>query len=234
METSTGCGTPTALVNHGWQFAGRALTLTIMFTGIITDIGRVRRIRRGALAELTIATRFDTAAIAIGASIACSGACLTVIAVEEGAFTVEASAETLACTTIGGWGEDRPVNLEQSLRLGDELGGHLVSGHVDGLATIVERRPEAQSVRFTFAAPEGLMPFIAPKGSVALDGVSLTVNEVAGNRFGVNIIPHTLACTSLSEAQPGQQMNLEIDMIARYVARLLDPAAPSPRSGPTP
>ena len=234
METSTSCGTPTALVKHGWQFGGRALTLAIMFTGIITDIGRVRRLRMGALAELTIATRFDTKTIAIGASIACSGACLTVIAVEEGAFTVEASTETLACTTIGGWGEDTSVNLEQSLRLGDELGGHLVSGHVDGLATIVERRPEAQSVRFTFAAPEALMPFIAPKGSVSLDGVSLTVNEVEGNRFGVNIIPHTLACTSLSEARPGQQMNLEIDMIARYVARLLDAAAPGLRSDPTP
>ena len=138
-----------------------------MFTGIITDIGRVKRIRKGDLAELTIATRFDTAAIAIGASIACSGACLTVTAVEDGAFTVQASAETLARTTIGGWAEGTPVNLEQSLRLGDELGGHLVSGHVDGLARLVERRPEAHSVRFTFEAPEALMPFIAPKGSVS-------------------------------------------------------------------
>lgn len=204
-----------------------------MFTGIITDIGRVRRIRTGALAELTIASSFDTKAIAIGASIACSGACLTVIAVEEGAFTVQASAETLACTTIGGWGEGTPVNLEQSLRMGDELGGHLVSGHVDGLATIVERRPEAQSVRFTFTAPEALMPFIAPKGSVSLDGVSLTVNEIEGNRFGANIIPHTLACTSFSEAQPGRQMNLEVDMIARYVARLLNAGRPGVGSGTT-
>jgi riboflavin synthase len=196
-----------------------------MFTGIITDIGRVRRIRQGALAELTIATHFDTAAISIGASIACSGPCLTVIAIEDAAFTVQASAETLARTTIGGWSEDTPVNLEQALRLGDELGGHLVSGHVDGLATIVERRPEAESVRFVFEAPEDLMPFVAAKGSVTLDGVSLTVNEVSGKRFGVNIIPHTLACTTFSEAQPGQQMNLEIDMIARYVARLLGSAA---------
>jgi riboflavin synthase len=211
-----------------------------MFTGIVTDLGRVRRIRKGVLAELTIATQFDAARIAIGASIACSGACLTVIAVEEGAFTVQASAETLARTTIGSWAEGTPVNLEQSLRLGDELGGHLVSGHVDGLALIVERRPEAQSVRFTVAAPEGLMPFIAPKGSVTLDGVSLTVNEVSGdeasaNRFGVNIIPHTLACTNFNEAQPGQQMNLEIDMIARYVARLLGAAAAAatpPRRAP--
>jgi riboflavin synthase len=204
-----------------------------MFTGIITDIGRVRRITRGSLAELTIATGFDTKAIAIGASIACSGACLTVIAVEEGAFTVQASAETLARTTIGGWTEGRAINLEQSLRLGDELGGHLVSGHVDGLATIVERRSEAESVRFAFTAPPSLMPFVAPKGSVALDGVSLTVNEVAVDRFGVNIIPHTLAHTNFGEAQPGQQMNLEIDMIARYLARLLA-AGPAMHSGPAP
>jgi riboflavin synthase len=197
-----------------------------MFTGIVTDVGRVQRIRQGALAELTIATRFDTTAIAIGASIACSGACLTVIAVEAGAFTVQASAETLARTTIRSWTEGMPINLEQSLRLGDELGGHLVSGHVDGLAKMVERRPEAQSVRFTFEAPTPLMPFIAPKGSVSLDGVSLTVNEVSGYRFGVNIIPHTLTCTNFGQTRPGQEMNLEIDMIARYVARLLGTVAP--------
>jgi riboflavin synthase len=192
-----------------------------MFTGIVTDLGRVERLRRGEILELTIATTFDTAAIEIGASIACSGTCLTAISVEPGAFSAQASAETLASTTIGEWREGTPVNLERSLRLGDELGGHLVSGHVDGIARIVERRPEAQSVRFTLAAPAALMPFIAPKGSVALDGVSLTVNEVSGNRFGVNIVPHTLSCTNLGEAGAGQLMNLEIDMIARYVARLL-------------
>jgi len=192
-----------------------------MFTGIITDVGRVRRLRRGELLELTIATAFDTATITIGASIACSGACLTVVAVEPGAFAVQASAETLTCTTLGDWVEGTPVNLEKSLRLGDELGGHLVLGHVDGTARIVERRPEAESVRFAFEAPEELAPFIAPKGSVALDGVSLTVNEVARNRFGVNIIPHTLACTNLGTLQTGQRMNLEVDLIARYVARLL-------------
>ena len=192
-----------------------------MFTGIITDVGRVRQMRRGELLELTIATAFDTAAITIGASIACSGACLTVVAVEPGAFAVQASAETLTCTTLGDWEEGTPVNLEKSLRLGDELGGHLVLGHVDGTARIVERRPEAESVRFAFEAPEELAPFIAPKGSVALDGVSLTVNEVARNRFGVNIIPHTLACTNLGTLQAGQRMNLEVDLIARYVARLL-------------
>ena len=192
-----------------------------MFTGIITDVGRVRQLRRGELLELTIATAFDTAAITIGASIACSGACLTVVAVEPGAFAVQASAETLTCTTLGDWVEGTPVNLEKSLRLGDELGGHLVLGHVDGTARIVERRPEAESVRFVFEAPEELAPFIAPKGSVALDGVSLTVNEVARNRFGVNIIPHTLACTNLGTLQTGQRMNLEVDLMARYVARLL-------------
>ena len=192
-----------------------------MFTGIITDVGRVRRLRRGELLDLTIATAFDTSTIPLGASIACSGACLTVIAVEPAAFTVQASVETLTRTTLGQWEEDTSVNLEKSLRLGDELGGHLVLGHVDGMAWIVERRPEAESVRFVFEAPEELMPFVAPKGSVALDGVSLTVNEVAQNRFGVNIIPHTLACTNFASLRTGQRVNLEIDLIARHVARLL-------------
>ncbi len=195
-----------------------------MFTGIITDLGRVRRLRRGDLLDLTIATPFDTSAIPLGASIACSGACLTVVAVEPGAFSIQASVETLAHTTLAQWEVGTPVNLERSLRLGDELGGHLVLGHVDGLARIVERRPEAESVRFVVEAPTELTPFIAPKGSVALDGVSLTVNELAQDRFGVNIIPHTLSCTTFGQAQPGQQMNLEIDLIARYVARLLQPA----------
>jgi riboflavin synthase len=194
-----------------------------MFTGIITDLGRVRRLRRGDLLDLTIAAAFDTSAVPLGASIACSGACLTVVAVEPGAFSVQASVETLACTTLGRWDVGTPVNLERSLRLGDELGGHLVLGHVDGLARIVECRSEAESVRFVVEVPRELASFIAPKGSVALDGVSLTVNELAEDHFGVNIIPHTLSCTTFGEAQPGQQMNLEIDLIARYVARLLPP-----------
>jgi riboflavin synthase len=194
-----------------------------MFTGIITDLGQVQRLHRGDLLDLTIATAFDTSSISLGASIACSGACLTVVAVEPGAFAVQASVETLVCTTLGQWEVGTPVNLERSLRLGDELGGHLVLGHVDGLARIVERRAEAESVRFVFEVPEELARFIAPKGSVALDGVSLTVNEVAQNRFGVNLIPHTLSCTNFGQAQPEQQMNLEIDLIARYVARLLPP-----------
>jgi riboflavin synthase len=197
-----------------------------MFTGIITDLGRVRRLQRGtgpeSGCELTIATAYPVDEIALGASIACSGPCLTVVAIEPGVFTVEASAETLARTTLGEWTEGTPVNLERALRLGDELGGHLVSGHVDGVAQLVERRPEGDSIRFTIEAPAELARYIAPKGSVALDGVSLTVNEVEGGRFGVNIIPYTLAHTSLGEARPGQRLNLEIDTIARYVARLLD------------
>src|SRR2546428_2635746 len=194
-----------------------------MFTGIITDLGRVTRRRSGDLVDLTIATAFDTSSIPLGASIACSGACLTVVAVEPGAFSVQASVETLACTTLGQWEVGTPVNLERSLRLGDELGGHLVLGHVDGLARIVERRSEAESVRFVVEVPIELAHFIASKGSVALDGVSLTVNELAQDRFGVNIIPHSLSCTTFGQAQPGQQMNLEIDLIARYVVRLLQP-----------
>jgi len=192
-----------------------------VFTGIVSDVGRVRRVRRGELLDLTIATALDTATISLGASVACSGACLTVVAVEPGAFAVQASVETLTSTTLGEWEEGMPVNLEKSLRLGDELGGHLVLGHVDGVARIVERRPEAESVRFAFEAPEELAPFIASKGSVALDGVSLTVNEVAQIRFGVNIIPHTLACTNFGSLRVGHRVNLEIDLIARYVARLL-------------
>ena len=196
-----------------------------MFTGIITDLGRVKRLRRAELIEMTIGTGFDTSAIPVGASIACSGVCLTVVALAPGEFSAQASAETIACTTIGSWEEGTSVNLEKPLRIGDELGGHLVAGHVDGIARIVDRRPEAESIRFIFEAPEGLARFIAPKGSVALDGVSLTVNEVTRSRFGVNIIPHTFRYTNFGTAVPGQQMNLEVDMIARYVARLLSSCA---------
>jgi riboflavin synthase len=192
-----------------------------MFTGIVADVGRVRRVRGDDSREFTIATAFDTETIALGASIACSGVCLTVVAVEPGLFAVQVSPETLSCSTLGEWREGTPVNLEASLRLGDELGGHLVLGHVDGVARIVERWPESESTRFAFEVPEDLAPFIAPKGSVALDGVSLTVNEVAGTRFGVNVIPHTLTHTSFAGAEPGQRMNLEVDPIARYVGRLL-------------
>jgi len=203
-----------------------------MFSGIITDVGRVRRFSRaagaGGVQAMTIATAYDVADIAIGASIGCSGPCLTVVAVEPGGFLVEASAETLACSTLGDWREGTPVNLERALRLGDELGGHLVSGHVDGVAVLRERRPEGESVRLTIEAPAALMPYIASKGSVALDGVSLTVNEVAERHFGINLIPYTLAQTGFGEARPGQRLNLEIDPIARYVARLLAARADHP------
>lgn len=196
-----------------------------MFTGIITDVGRVSRLHRGRgqddALELTIATAYDYASIEIGASIACSGVCLTAIAVEAGAFTVQASAETLARSTLGGWAEGTSVNLERALKAGDELGGHIVSGHVDGVGQIVERRPEGDSVRFSFEMPEELAPYVASKGSIAVDGISLTVNEVGRNSFGVNIIPYTLAHTNLGDAVPGRRVNLEIDPLARYVARLL-------------
>jgi len=199
-----------------------------MFTGIITDLGRVRRVRHGDGLELTIATGFDIATIELGASICCSGVCLTVVAVEDGAFLVQASGETLSCSTLGEWREGMPVNLERSLKLGDEFGGHIVSGHVDGVAEIVARRQDAESVRFTIAAPAEYATLVAAKGSVALDGISLTVNEIAGREFGVNIIPFTLTHTNLGAAIPGQRLNFEIDPIARYVARLLgartDPA----------
>jgi riboflavin synthase len=197
-----------------------------MFTGIITDVGRVRRLRRAAGGlDLTIATAYDGADIALGASIACSGVCLTVVALEAGGFATQASAETLACSTLGDWTEGTPINLERALKVGDELGGHIVSGHVDGVARLLERRPDGESVRFTIAAPVDLMPYIASKGSVAIDGVSLTVNEVSAESFGVNLIPYTLTHTGFGEARPGQRFNLEIDPIARYVARLLGPRA---------
>ncbi len=193
-----------------------------MFTGIVTDIGRIEAVERRGDTRFEIATAWDTSDIALGASISCSGACLTVVAARPGVFAVEASAETLACTTLGGWREGTRINLERALRVGDELGGHIVSGHVDGVARTVSRRPEGDSVRFTFEAPEALARFVASKGSVALDGVSLTVNEVEGRRFGVNIIPHTLAHTTLGSLEPANAVNMEIDMLARYLARQLE------------
>lgn len=191
-----------------------------MFTGIITDIGNVRSIERRGDTRLTIATGFATASIDIGASIACSGACLTVVDKGPDWFAVDVSAETLAHTTLGDWRAGTPVNLERALKVGDELGGHIVSGHVDGIARIVSRTPEGDSLRFLFEAPTALARFVAPKGSVALDGASLTVNEVDGARFGVNIIPHTQQMTTFGAAQTGAAVNLEIDVLARYVARL--------------
>jgi riboflavin synthase len=196
-----------------------------MFTGIITDLGRLRSMTPGGSAHLVIETRYDTGAIADGASIACSGVCLSVVERGKGWFAVDASAETLACTTIGSWRAGQGINLERPLKLGDELGGHLVSGHVDGVGELVERRPDGDSLRLSFRAPAALARFIAPKGSVALDGVSLTVNEVKGAIFGVNIIPLTQRETGLGALTPGQRVNVEIDMLARYVARLLEAGA---------
>lgn len=191
-----------------------------MFTGIITDLGRVRAIERKGDTRFVLTTSYDTAGIDIGTSIACSGVCLTVVDKGPGWFAVNASAETLACTTLGEWREDTPVNLERALRVGDELGGHIVTGHVNGVAKIVERRAEGDSIRFAFVVPDHLKRFIAPKGAVALDGVSLAVNEVDGARFGVNIIPHTQAMTTFATAAPGDKVNVEVDVLARYVARL--------------
>jgi riboflavin synthase len=199
-----------------------------MFTGIVTDIGEVLAVEERAegLRRLTIACAYDPASIAIGASIACSGACLTVVATCEGSgrtrFSVDAAAETLRVTTAGRWLPGTRINLERALKLGDELGGHLVSGHVDGVAGLIGRDDLADMARLTLRAPAPLARFIAPKGSVALDGVSLTVNEVEDDAFSVLIIPHTLAVTTLGALQPGDTLNLEVDLIARYAARLLD------------
>lgn len=193
-----------------------------MFTGIITHRGTVRRIARGGDTRIEIATEVNFGPFPMGASIACSGVCLTVVAFGTDWFALDASAETLSKTTVGAWREGTPVNLERALRVGDELGGHFVLGHVDGVADVVARRPEGDSLRFTIAAPVALARFIAPKGSVVLDGVSLTVNEVDRTHFGINVIPHTAAVTTLGAAEPGARWNLEIDPLARYVARLAD------------
>jgi riboflavin synthase len=191
-----------------------------MFTGIITDIGHVLDVVKRGDTRLRIATAFDVQSIDIGASIACSGACLTVVSKGDDWFAVDTSAETLACTTLGSWATGTHINLERALRVGDELGGHIVTGHVDGVAKVVERRPEGESVRLVFEVPKELSRFIASKGAVALDGVSLTVNEVSGQRFGVNLIPHTQKMTTFGSAAVGSTVNVEIDVLARYVARL--------------
>ena len=191
-----------------------------MFTGIITDIGRVAEAIPGHGMRLRIACGYDPASLVVGGSISHDGVCLTATEILQDGYWVDVSAETLAKTTLGDWRAGRSLNLERPLRLGDELGGHMVLGHVDGIAQVVDRRPDGDSVRFRIAAPPPLARFIAPKGSVALDGVSLTVNEVEGPEFGVNIVPHTLAHTTLSERSPGDRMNMEVDVVARYVARM--------------
>ncbi|WP_193371228.1 riboflavin synthase [Pelagibius marinus] len=200
-----------------------------MFTGIITDLGAVKAIESpgtaaggaGGDSRFVFVTGYDTAGITEGASIACSGVCLTLVDKGPGWFAADVSGETLSRSTLGDWAPGTPVNFERAMKLGDELGGHIVSGHVDGIAVVTGRRAEQGSIRFTFEAPAELAKFIASKGSVALDGVSLTVNEVDGRRFGVNIIPHTAEATTLGGKQPGDRVNLEIDMLARYVQRLL-------------
>ena len=203
-----------------------------MFTGIVTDIGRVVAVQQAGDLTARIGTAYDLSGVAIGASIACDGVCLTVTAKGvtpdgQGWFQVDISAETLSKTNIGaaGLAPDRRINLERALKVGDELGGHIVSGHVDGVAEIVAMRDEGDSTRITFRAPEALARFIAPKGSVALNGTSLTVNEVDGRDFGINVIPHTKAVTTWGSAAVGDRVNLEIDTLARYVARLQDWAA---------
>ena len=195
-----------------------------MFTGIVTDLGDVRHIQKRGDTHVVIGTHYDVSQIATGASIACSGACLTVVDLGDARdrwFAVTASAETVSKTTIGDWRIGDPVNLERPVRVGDELGGHILSGHVDGTAKLVCRKPEGESCRMQFEVPDELARFIAPKGSVALDGVSLTVNEGEGARFGVNIIPHTLKVTSFGALKEGAHVNVEIDLIARYVQRLV-------------
>lgn len=191
-----------------------------MFTGIITDVGSVRQLEQRGDLRARIVTGYDTAGIEIGASIACDGVCLTVVETGPDWFDVDISAETLSKTNLGHWAQTRRVNLERALKVGDELGGHIVSGHVDGLAEIVGIQQEGDSSRFTLRAPRALARFIAPKGSVALNGTSLTVNEVSDREFGINIIPHTKEMTTWGDASVGDSVNLEIDTLARYVARL--------------
>ncbi len=197
-----------------------------MFTGIITDVGRVASVSGSGDTRFEIETVYEPDSIDLGASIACSGVCLTVI--EKGTrddkhwFAVEASKETLDVTTAGDWQTGQSLNLERALKLGDELGGHIVSGHVDALAEIVNIRTEGDSQRFTFRAPKDIMRFVAPKGSITLDGTSLTVNEVGDDTFGVNLISHTQSVTSWGASRAGDRVNLEIDVLARYVARLKD------------
>jgi riboflavin synthase len=207
-----------------------------MFTGIVTDIGTVASVSPLAQGRrLRIETAYDPRTIAIGASIACSGVCLTVTGLPEAGsnarwFEVEAWEEALRLTTAGAWQPGMRINLERALKLGDELGGHIVSGHVDGMADVVAREAVGEAVRFQLDAPAELAKFVASKGSVALDGTSLTVNTVAGSRFDVLLIDHSLRVTTWGERRPGDQVNLEVDTMARYAARLAEAQAPA-RSG---
>jgi riboflavin synthase len=197
-----------------------------MFTGIVTDVGKVRHVEKRGDTHIVVATKYDVTQIEMGASIACSGACMTVVdkgTAKDRWFAFTASGETLSKTTLGSWKVGEAVNLERPMRVGDEFGGHIVTGHVDAVAEIVSVKPEGESVRMIFEVPKSLAKLVAAKGSVALDGVSLTVNDVDGARFGVNIIPHTQSVTTFGRAKPGVKVNFEVDLMARYVARLVQP-----------
>ncbi len=191
-----------------------------MFTGIITDIGTVQQLEQRGDMRARIKSAYDMAGVDIGASIACDGVCLTVVSKGQGWFDVDVSAETLTKSNLGGWTMGRRINLERALRVGDELGGHIVSGHVDGIAKVVAMKDEGDSTRVSLEAPAELARYIASKGSVALNGTSLTVNEVEGTVFGINFIPHTKIATTWGDVGVGDLINLEIDTLARYVARL--------------
>jgi len=191
-----------------------------MFTGIVTDIGTIAQLDQQGDLRARIATNYETSGIDLGASIASDGVCLTVIELGKDWYDVQISAETVSKTNVGAWKIGKRVNLERALKVGDELGGHIVSGHVDGVAEVVELQDEGDSTRVTLRAPKELARFIAPKGSVALNGTSLTVNDVQGCDFGINFIPHTKEVTTWGDVKLGDQVNLEIDTLARYVARL--------------
>jgi len=193
-----------------------------MFTGIVTDLGEIIELEQRGDLRARIKTSYDLSTVDMGASIASDGVCLTVVAKGDGWYDVEISGETVSKTNLGNWAVGRKVNLERALKVGDELGGHIVSGHVDGVAQLIEMHEEGDSTRMVFEAPEELAKFIAPKGSVTLNGTSLTVNEVSGCTFGINVIPHTKEVTIWGQAKVGDRINLEIDTLARYVARLRD------------
>ena len=193
-----------------------------MFTGIITDVGRIVMAEQRGDLRVRIACGYDMASVDLGASIACSGVCLTVVDKGPDWFDVDLSAETVSRSAPGMWDEGRRLNLERSLKLGDELGGHIVTGHVDGVGTVVAAEPVGDSTRIVIEAPATLAPYIAAKGSIALDGVSLTVNAVDGTRFELNIIPHTAQQTTFAELAPGRPVNIEIDILARYIGRMLE------------
>lgn len=200
-----------------------------MFTGLIQDVGTVRSLRRSADSiRLSVATRFPMEDLMLGESIAVNGVCLTAVSFGGGSFEADLSPESLERSTLGDLFPGSPVNLERALRLCDRLGGHLVSGHVDGIGTVVERRQDANAVRFTFRIPPELSRYFVVKGSVAVDGISLTVNEVGGETFGLAVIPHTLAATTLKDARPGCRVNVETDILGKYVERLLKGGEPPP------